>query len=58
MSQYLITYDDGTEQTLDVERLDYDGEQYVAYIRNEVVAYVRPLDVRSIVRQGVAADGR
>ncbi|WP_405848164.1 hypothetical protein OG211_12435 [Streptomyces niveus] len=58
MAQYLITYDYGAEQTLDVERLDYDGEQYVAHIRNEVVAYIRPLDVRSIVRRGVAADGR
>lgn len=57
MSQYLVTYDDGSELTLNVERLEYDGEQYVAYIGGHVIAYIRPLDVRSIVRQGAAPDG-
>lgn len=49
MARYLITYDDGTDQTLTVDRIEYDGEQYKALTGNELIAYIRPLDVRSIV---------
>lgn len=51
MARYLVTYDDDSTQTLDVDRVEYDGDQYLAYRGNQVAAWIRPLDVRSIVRQ-------
>ena len=55
MAQYTVTYDDGSEQTLNVDSIDYDGEQYTAHVNDELIAYIRPLDVRSIVRQDTKA---
>lgn len=50
MASYLITYDDGNDQNLTVDRIEYDGEQYIAYTDNEIIAYIRAFDVRSIIR--------
>ncbi|WP_176739327.1 hypothetical protein [Streptomyces sp. EN16] len=50
MATYLITYDDGSNQKLTVDTLVYDGDQYIARTNGETTAYIRPLDVRSIIR--------
>lgn len=55
MATYLITYDDGSDQTLTVDSIEYDGDQYIAHSGGELIAYIRPLDVRSIVRQNTTA---
>lgn len=51
MAQYLVTYDDGSEQTLNVDSIVYDGDQYIARANGETVAYIPPVGVRSIVLQ-------
>lgn len=50
MATYLITYDDGSNQKLTVDSIEYDGDQYIARTGGQTVAYIRPLDVRSIIR--------
>lgn len=50
MATYLITYDDGSTQKLTVDTLEYDGDQYIARTSGQIAAYIRPLDVRSVIR--------
>ncbi|WP_157875731.1 MULTISPECIES: hypothetical protein [unclassified Streptomyces] len=50
MATYLITYDDGSNQELTVDSIVYDGDQYIARASGQIAAYIRPLDVRSIIR--------
>ena len=57
MATYLITYDDGSDQKLTVDTLVYDGDQYIASTNGETTAYIRPLDVRSIIRTDEEANG-
>ncbi|MGW0780332.1 hypothetical protein [Streptomyces sp. NPDC002913] len=54
MATYRITYDDGSDQTLTVDSIVYDGDQYIARTNGETTAFIRPLDVRSIIRSDEA----
>jgi hypothetical protein len=56
MATYLITYDDGNDQKLTVDNIEYDGDQYIARTSGQITAYIRPLDVRSIIRQDNQAE--
>ncbi len=55
MARYLITYDDGSDQILHVDSMEYDGDQYLAFTGSDVTAYIRTPDVRSIIRQDAKA---
>lgn len=55
MASYTITYDDDNTQTLTADTLEYDGDQYIARTGSKIVAYIRPMDVRSIVLNAEAA---